>query len=41
LWLAVPALLDGKLAEVIGVLQSGLETPEHRAFVGQIQTRQG
>jgi Uma2 family endonuclease len=33
LWLAVPALLEGNLAEVLAVLQSGLATAEHAAFV--------
>ena len=38
LWLAVPALLDGNLAEVLGVLQTGVATPEHLAFVEQLQS---
>jgi Uma2 family endonuclease len=38
LWLAVPALLDGNLAEVLGVLQTGLATSEHLAFVEQLQS---
>lgn len=38
LWLAVPALLDGNLAEVLGVLQTGLATPEHFVFVEQLQS---
>ncbi len=33
LWLAVPALLEGTLAQVLAVLQSGLATAEHAAFV--------
>ena len=33
LWLAVSALLEGNLAEVLAVLQKGLETAEHQAFV--------
>jgi Uma2 family endonuclease len=33
LWLAVPALLEGNLAEVLAVLQLGLATPEHATFV--------
>lgn len=36
LWLAVPALLEGNLAEVLAVLQQGLTTPEHAAFVEQL-----
>ena len=38
LWLAVPALLDGNLAEVLGVQQTGVETPEHLGFVEQLQS---
>ena len=37
LWLAVPSLLDGRLAEVLAILNTGLETPEHLAFVEQLQ----
>jgi Uma2 family endonuclease len=37
LWLAVRALLDGQLAEVLAVLQKGLATPEHQAFVEHLQ----
>lgn len=33
LWLAVPALLQGELAVVLAVLQDGLRSPEHAAFV--------
>jgi Uma2 family endonuclease len=33
LWLAVPVLLDGNLAAVLTLLQAGLATPEHGAFV--------
>lgn len=33
LWLAVSDLLEGNLAEVSAVLQKGLETAEHQAFV--------
>jgi Uma2 family endonuclease len=39
LWLAIPALLDGKLADVLAVLHLGLATPEHQAFVAQLQAR--
>ncbi len=38
LWLAVSALLDGNLAEVLAVLQKGLETAEHQAFVERLST---
>jgi Uma2 family endonuclease len=40
LWLATPALLEGNLAEVLTVLQTGLAAPEHRAFIDQLLTRQ-
>ena len=36
LWLAVPALLEGNLAQVLSVLQSGLATSEHAVFVEQL-----
>jgi len=36
LWLAVPALLEGNLAQVLAVLQQGLTTSEHAAFVEQL-----
>ena len=37
LWLAVPALLQGDLAIVLAELQTGLQTPEHCAFVTKLQ----
>ncbi len=36
LFLAVPALLAGKLAQVLGAVQQGVQTPEHRAFVQRL-----
>lgn len=33
LWLAVPALLAGEMAQVLSVVQQGLDTTAHRAFV--------
>jgi Uma2 family endonuclease len=33
LWLAVPALLEGRMMEVLNVLQAGIANPSHRAFV--------
>jgi Uma2 family endonuclease len=36
LWLSVPALIAGNLGEVQSVLQMGLATPEHQAFVEQL-----
>jgi Uma2 family endonuclease len=37
LWLVVPALLAGNLAEVLGALQLGLKTPEHTAFIEKLK----
>ena len=37
LWLAVPALLAGDLATVLAVLQQGLRSPEHTAFVERLR----
>lgn len=36
LWLSVNALLQGNLAEVLAVLQQGLQTAEHQAFVERL-----
>jgi Uma2 family endonuclease len=36
LWLDAPALLAGDLARVLAVLQQGLASPEHAAFVRQL-----
>lgn len=36
LWLAVPALLEGRMTEVLNVLQRGLADPAHRAFVEKL-----
>jgi Uma2 family endonuclease len=33
LWLAVPALLEGRMMEVLNVLQAGIADPSHRVFV--------
>lgn len=38
LWLATPALLAGSLAQVLAVLQQGLASDEHAAFVNQLAT---
>ncbi len=38
LWLAVSALLAGDLAAVLSVLQQGLNSSEHQAFVQQLTT---
>lgn len=37
LWLAVDALREGDLAEVLTVLQQGLQTNEHENFVQTLQ----
>jgi Uma2 family endonuclease len=37
LWLAVPALLDGDMERVLAVVQEGLKSAEHIAFVEQLQ----
>jgi hypothetical protein len=37
LWLAVTALLDGNMVRVLAVVQEGLKSAEHRAFVEQLQ----
>jgi Uma2 family endonuclease len=39
LWLDVPALLGLNGRQVMATLQQGLETPEHAAFVQQLQAR--
>jgi Uma2 family endonuclease len=40
LWLSVNALLIGNLAEVLAVLQQGLQTAEHQAFVQGLSQQQ-
>jgi len=40
LWLDVPAVLGGKLAQVLDVVQHGLATEEHREFVAQLAAKQ-
>lgn len=37
LWLSVAALQGGNLAEVLAVLQRGLQTPEHQALVESLR----
>lgn len=37
LWLAGDRLLSGNLAEVLAVLQQGIASPDHQAFVIQLQ----
>lgn len=38
LWLAVPALIQGDLAQVLAVLQLGLATSEHATFIEQLSS---
>ncbi|MEH2407278.1 Uma2 family endonuclease [Nostoc sp.] len=37
LWLAVEALLNNQMVQVLEVVQAGLKSPEHSAFVQQLQ----
>jgi hypothetical protein len=37
LWLDPEALLSGAMAKVIAVLQQGIASPEHQAFVEQLR----
>jgi hypothetical protein len=39
LWLHIRAMLEGDLAKVLAVLNRGLATPEHAAFVEQLHKR--
>ncbi|UBF30138.1 Uma2 family endonuclease (plasmid) [Kovacikia minuta CCNUW1] len=39
LWLVVEALLSNQMARVLEVLQTGLQSPEHEAFVEQLRRR--
>lgn len=39
LWLAVPALLEGRMGEVLNVLQAGIADPAHQAFVQELARR--
>jgi hypothetical protein len=41
LWLDAAALLKGDLARVLSVLQEGLKTPDHAAFVQELARRKG
>lgn len=40
LWLSVTALRQGELAQVLAVLQQGLQTPEHQAFIERLKRQQ-
>ncbi|GAB1538932.1 Uma2 family endonuclease [Scytonema sp. NUACC21] len=37
LWLNVPALVAGEMQRVLAVLQDGISSPEHQAFVQQLR----
>ncbi|GAA6614321.1 hypothetical protein NUACC26_000950 [Scytonema sp. NUACC26] len=37
LWLAVEALLNNQMVRVLEVVQAGLKSPEHTAFVQQLK----
>jgi Uma2 family endonuclease len=37
LWLNVPALVSGDMQQVLAVLQAGINSPEHQAFVQQLR----
>jgi Uma2 family endonuclease len=39
LWLAVDALLNNQMAQVLEVLQVGLRSPEHQVFIEQLGKR--
>lgn len=39
LWLDAPALLEGRMIEVLNVLQTGLADPAHQAFVEELEGR--
>ncbi len=39
LWLAVPALLEGRMVEVLNVLQAGIADSTHAAFVQELAGR--
>ncbi|MCD8486388.1 MAG: Uma2 family endonuclease [Desertifilum sp.] len=39
LWLAVDALLNNQMIQVLQVLQQGIASPEHAAFVEQLSSR--
>jgi len=37
LWLAVASLLDGNMVRVLAVVQEGVNSPDHAAFMEQLQ----
>jgi hypothetical protein len=40
LWLDRSAMLAGNLAQVLGVVQQGIQSPEHQAFIDQLNSTQ-
>jgi Uma2 family endonuclease len=40
LWLAVNALLNSQMVQVLEVLQAGIQSPEHETFVQQLNAKQ-
>ncbi|HEY9666040.1 MAG TPA: hypothetical protein V6C91_04510 [Coleofasciculaceae cyanobacterium] len=40
LWLGVDALRSGDLTQVLAILQQGLQTAEHQAFVQRLNPQQ-
>lgn len=38
LWLDAPAMVRGDMAQVLAILQQGIASPEHAAFVEQLRT---
>jgi len=38
LWLAVDALLTNQMVQVLTVLQTGINSPDHAAFVQQLES---
>lgn len=41
LWLDAAAVVAGDLAQALAVLQQGIDSPEHAAFVGELSSRRG
>lgn len=39
LWLEVAALLKGEMVTVLNMIQAGLQSPEHQAFVQELAAR--
>ena len=39
LWLDPTAMVEGDMEKVLAVLQKGIESPEHAAFVAQLRAK--